>query len=260
MWLLIGIGAAAHACTHALQAQRESTGVPSAAPGLPQHSQAYWEMRKLVVTPNVPNYVNITAPLDTFTRPIVPLEQRNLLMYFSGRCGPHDDGNLGKLFRCALLSSSSAGVCAGHAQALPDWLCESTSCLSGSRQCSLLPSLCLCPGIPWLMHLSDLRCHAVLRLVMLSCFCSRMQRNCDSTAWPHIPCPPSQAPSVEQHQRPTLQLGTQGSCTMAGSRHRLADTLAVVMQVPGIPGHQRHVWRRPHCGCALQRAGVRGQA
>ena len=61
-------------------------------------------MRKLVVTPNVPNFVNITAPLDTFKRAIIPLEQRKLLMYFSGRCTPWDDGNLGKLFRQAYVS------------------------------------------------------------------------------------------------------------------------------------------------------------
>ena len=73
--------------------------------------QAYWEMRKLVVTPNVPNFVNISNPLDTFKRPVVPLEQRKMLMYFSGRCGPYDDGNLGKLFR---QGPGLATVPAGH--------------------------------------------------------------------------------------------------------------------------------------------------
>ena len=71
--------------------------------GMRTHCEAYWEMRKLIITPNVPNYVDINKPWDTFTRPFVPLANRNMLVYFSGRCTPHDDGNLGKLFRCALL-------------------------------------------------------------------------------------------------------------------------------------------------------------
>ena len=70
--------------------------------GMRTHCDAYWEMRKLVITPNVPNIINISSPLDTFSRPFVPLAQRNTLMYFSGRCTPWDDGNLGKLFRCGL--------------------------------------------------------------------------------------------------------------------------------------------------------------
>ena len=132
-----GPGAAAPACPHCKQSEGRLR-TPQLHMDRPLPAQAYWEMRKLVVTPNVPNYVNITAPMDTFTRPVVPLEQRNLLMYFSGRCGPHDDGNLGKLFRHAPLSSSAPGVAAGATAGLPDRLCKVASRLSGGSG-SLLP-------------------------------------------------------------------------------------------------------------------------
>ena len=58
-----------------------------------------WDMRNLLVTPYVPNFVDFKNLSSTFDRPTVPLAQRKSLIFFSGRCTPSRFE--GKLFRCA---------------------------------------------------------------------------------------------------------------------------------------------------------------
>ena len=53
------------------------------------HVQDYWTLeKKLLVAPYVPGAVEQDKPLQGFEQPIVPLKQRETLLYWQGGCYP----------------------------------------------------------------------------------------------------------------------------------------------------------------------------
>ncbi len=51
--------------------------------------QAYWEIsKKLVIVPYVPGSSDSRAPLLNFEQPILPLEERQTLLFFRATCLP----------------------------------------------------------------------------------------------------------------------------------------------------------------------------
>ena len=58
----------------------------------------------MVITPYVPNVIDVKNPEETFGRYASPdLQSRPTLIYFSGRCTPNHDHYYGKLLRCAQI-------------------------------------------------------------------------------------------------------------------------------------------------------------
>lgn len=56
----------------------------------------------LVITPYVPNVIDVQNPEATFGRQTSPdLQDRPTLVIFSGRCTPNHDHYYGKILRCA---------------------------------------------------------------------------------------------------------------------------------------------------------------
>jgi hypothetical protein len=51
--------------------------------------QAYWEIsKKLLIVPYVPGSTDNARPLADFEQPILPLEQRQTLLFFRATCLP----------------------------------------------------------------------------------------------------------------------------------------------------------------------------
>ena len=58
--------------------------------------QSYLEISKLLITPYVPNTIDTCNPLKTVQRPPRPLTQRDIFLFFKGRCTPYKEDNVGK--------------------------------------------------------------------------------------------------------------------------------------------------------------------
>ena len=52
--------------------------------------QAYWEIsKKLLIVPYVPGSTDSNEPLQGFKTPILPLEERQTLLFFRATCLPY---------------------------------------------------------------------------------------------------------------------------------------------------------------------------
>lgn len=68
--------------------------------------QSYLEISKLLITPYVPNVIDVTNPLATVQRPAMPWSKRNITLYFRGRCTLFKGDNVGKKMRYHLVSNT----------------------------------------------------------------------------------------------------------------------------------------------------------
>jgi len=68
------------------------------------------EIRKMLITPYVLNVVNSDDPWAFLKEPINPKADRNITIYFRGKCTPQTERYIGKKMRHALVSLSLDGV------------------------------------------------------------------------------------------------------------------------------------------------------
>ena len=68
-------------------------------------------MKKILLTPYVPNAVDLKHPLAVFDKPSTPKEKRDIFVYFRGRCTPSAENYVGKIMRHALVRSPSPRHC-----------------------------------------------------------------------------------------------------------------------------------------------------
>ena len=57
----------------------------------------------MLIAPYVPNVVNSTTPWAFLKQPSNPLAERNLTVYFKGKCTPQTERYIGKKMRHALV-------------------------------------------------------------------------------------------------------------------------------------------------------------
>ena len=69
--------------------------------------QTFHEIKKQIITPYVPNVIDVNHPEAMYKRPAVPRSERSTLVYFSGRCTPLDEGNFGKKMRHDVVGTSA---------------------------------------------------------------------------------------------------------------------------------------------------------
>ena len=66
--------------------------------------QSFPEIEKTLIAPYVPNTINAENPKEILERPSPPKSERNITVYFKGRCYPQKKLFIGKKMRFAMVS------------------------------------------------------------------------------------------------------------------------------------------------------------
>ncbi len=73
----------------------------------------------MLITPYVPNVVNAAHPEEILNRPSLPKAQRDITVYFRGKCTPQTERYIGKKMRHALVRNSSSHCYSSQREDLP---------------------------------------------------------------------------------------------------------------------------------------------
>ena len=65
--------------------------------------QSFLEIQKMLITPYVPNVVDAKNPQAILERASIPRSERNITVYFRGKCTPQTERYIGKKMRHALV-------------------------------------------------------------------------------------------------------------------------------------------------------------